>query len=479
MVAGVLVSRLREVARRQRLQSALLIALWALAGIGLVSALALIAGPWAATLTAVVLFLAFLAWLARLGANGAPWSTHAAARKIDAALGRERQIASALEAHQAGQDTLLSRALIINAGNAAAGVEPRRLVPLFTSNTGLAALSIAAVLALPFIVPPLLPVAKPGVVESETEDTPRSVAGVTMEDLQAVARRVGIDSTIGDVDALMRAASGLEKLVRDAATGLSQEELETQLEALLETARMGYGDRQPGWMSTTDERSLAQRINTFETERQQQASAQPASSSPDSTETDSPDTDSGASTGNEGAAAPSPTLSGEGADDTMAEGATGEGEAGPRSAGSEAGPPGAGEPGGDDAFARQMGSSGGPVGAAEQSGEHGGNMAGQGTHALSETALVAAEKASKDMVISAAEENAGRRIRIDMDLPPGGAGSAAAASEDGSPSTPQGSTRDDITVLTREGVDAETRDVVSRYFMPEGAREDTGASTAP
>ncbi|WP_147275990.1 hypothetical protein [Pelagibacterium lacus] len=381
---------------------------------------------------------ALTAWRRRAGLGNGLWGV---ARHSDDRLGLQHRLTSALEQETRGPgDGLLSGALLADANRHVAGVEPSRLAPLadrYTLGAGLAALLVAI---------GLLPWPAPSTVEPQTgeavAETATASPSVTIEDIAAAARQIGIDSTLRDVDALMVAASELDTLLREATRGLSQEEMNRRFEELIEMARMGYGDTPPAWIADAPSptQSLANRIEDYQERRRQPS--QP---------NDTP---------------PAPTRADE---EPPAEMAVAEG-AGALTASQDAvasapmdGPTLPGMPTDEDEEAREAPTQGAPVGASTQSGAGGGDMAGLGSQALQATPFVAEERQGSEMILEAAETGAGRRIKIDMTLPP--AAMEGLQAGDGAESLADSPAAAGLQP-DRDFVQAGDRVATSRYFTP-------------
>lgn len=190
-LGGPLELRLRNIRRRLRQRVFLRALFWAVAA-GLASALCLmLLSRWnsaslaladagrAPTMVALLVGVTVAACILALSHRP---TLSDAARLSDHALGGAERFATAHEVIERGQGGVLARALVQDAQQAAAGLDPRRLVPvpllrLLLFGAGLAALGLAPMLFAPLPVP---------ISEISTAKAP-DVADLALEERQALA----------------------------------------------------------------------------------------------------------------------------------------------------------------------------------------------------------------------------------------------------------------------------------------------------
>lgn len=434
---------LETTVRRNRIRLIVQIALLSAAAVAaswVVASSQLVAG-WAAGLLwiagAVLAIASTVAiWAGR--ARGG-YTLSSAARHYDDQLGLQHRLTSALELrHRGPREGLLSGALLEDANQHVKGLDPSRLAPVadrFTLGAALGSALIAVSLML-WPAPPPTDLRSAGPVT----DAEALLPNVTFEDIEAAARQVTVDASLQDVDALMSAATGLNALLRDAAQGMTQDQINHRFGELIDLARMGYGDSPPSWITSDPSltQSLASLIGDYQEKRRQQSrpnSSPPSPSSGDASTNDMANTEgSGTLTGPQDAQASSPV-----AGPTLPGMPTDEQEAGLEIA------------------------QGAPVGASTQSGTGGGDMAGSGSQPLEASSLVGESRPGTEMLLEAAEYDTGSRIKVDMTLAPGPAQEleVQAGAEGLSGNSAAAGMQ-----LDREFVQAIDRLAASRYFTP-------------
>jgi hypothetical protein len=438
-------SWLRTIVLRHRIRYGVQAALWCAAAMVVLWGLATGSLPGleaGALLAAAGLVAAASGWLNWRDGSFPVWSTTKIVRRMDDRLALKHRLASThdVERDQAS-GSLLAEALASDTQQSISSIRPSTAAPLVNLHT-LAAL-LTTILAVGAVAVWDYRVDLPGEVTAQPARAAEPESNVTVEDVQAAAQQIGFDSSLQDVDALMGAARGLEALLRDAGAGLPQEELNRRFEELMDLARLGYGDTPPSWMTPTGsmEQSLASRIGDYQAARREEMLAASTQTAPAATRP--ADAEPQASPPRPGALAANP--------DAQA------GEAIPNA--NTASLPGSAA----EAEAPPM--LGVPVGASSQSGAGGGDTAGLGSQDLSVSQFAPAEAPRSEMFLPPSETGAGKRIKIDMTLPP--AMSGGEGSEGDARGLNQSATRA-VSAIRRDLVLAGDAPATARYFtVPE------------
>ncbi len=178
------------------------------------------------------------------------------ARRAEQQTGGAERLTTALEmrADRAAADTLVGRALADDADRHAQTIDARSIAPVLPTTT-LAAIGVAALAGgLWFAVPApgtTAPAPVPETVIAEVSEVPAESSGdATIEDISLMANLVNDIGVTRDEDVLTRVANELYSLASDAGRTMTQAELNAEFQRLISESVVGFGNDMPAWMPT-------------------------------------------------------------------------------------------------------------------------------------------------------------------------------------------------------------------------------------
>ncbi len=376
------------------------------------------------------------------------------ARRVDYSLGLGEQLSSSIEVSQSAENGPLARSLVARAAEVAAGIDVRQAVPMRTRLLGISVVALLTASSGAAIAYGLLGGAQPAVEIAEASSAEQPAETIAAEDLDVLADLVANDAERRDSEYLAALSKSIKSLAEQARNGASQDDIETQLQALMEHAASGYAGDNPEWLDQTQNAgAVLQNAVAFNTARQKAAEhrARLAElngegariSSADMYRLDDDRMSRSATSAPQGNSAPNENVIAD-REGALENESLGGGESMAR-------------PMEDQAFT-SAGSL--PVGAAAQSGKGESNIAGGGSQALAENSayLETMPDPTETMSIAAAEVSEGSRIRMHMptsaELTQTEAVSGGGAMWD----------RQLAQVVTRQAISPEASGVVAHYF---------------
>lgn len=379
------------------------------------------------------------------------------ARRMDYRLRSAELLSTALGARPEMDASPVGRSLLRRAEGYANALDIDRAAPILSRATVLAA--AALILATGGVWVGSILGSRP-VSVAETAETPivENRAPIGADDVEILARLLAEDAERHDSDYLEAVANSLEELAEAARRGMTQPDLQAELQTLIDHAQRGYEGRLPRWMADMpagDAGALLQNARAFDEQRQAAALArqqaaengdQPVAGGRSSDMYNLPEDRLTRS-----ANAPSSASQGLQEGDMAA-------RAGDPSSAGEAGEGFAARPMEEGAL-ESAGAF--PIGAAAQSGKGESNMAGGGSQPFGPDSqyLESMPDPSQTMTISATDTQQGNRIRLHVPTTAEQTDAGAAAID------PNGSwARQAAEAINRQAVGPEADAVVSRYF---------------
>lgn len=373
-------------------------------------------------------------------------SARTLAARVDRQFGLHETLSTAVGMDAATANGPVERALTRYANRLAASLDPRKMTPL-QGRPAVAALSFLLVAVVLAGVVLLLPerARRPS---SQAPNISQVETAIDSSQLEALAQLLTEDAERQDSDYLAAVAHSVEQLAEDLKQGRASDLVASDLEALLEHARAGYGSKAPDWLqeSAGDVGNvLAQATAALQAE-QQAREVRASTPAGDGSSLDMYDlarrrTETNAELAKANAPADTPTPDGAGGGD--------------------------GAPSGSDDFAaspmqsqqlQQVGSF--SAGGAAQSGKGESNAAGGGAQPLLDDSgfLQSMPDPTVDMALTAADPQQDGRIRLFVPT------SAEASASTGMANAAADYARLAAQVVDRQAVDEDALPIVSRYF---------------